>query len=187
MATPEDEKELERAFSTEQGEEAAVAYRSEPLASPPLQYVGTKKEFEVLESEKNENGLVRRITTGASSESADNEDIKSEKAGRPRKKWYKRLNPLKYRSKPPVPKERAVSREYEANFLSLLTFQWMAPIMTVCGHPFLPDYVQFGADILYRNALHAQGAFHVFSIHFISPGSLHVALHAFMSSRCTSY
>lgn len=47
------------------------------------------------------------------------------------KPWYKRVNPLKRSTKPPVPKERIVSREYKASFLSLLTFQWMAPLMSV--------------------------------------------------------
>ncbi|KAM0796432.1 ABC multidrug transporter [Usnea florida] len=46
------------------------------------------------------------------------------------KPWYKRLNPLKRSIKPPVPKERRISREYGAPFLSLLTFQWMAPLMS---------------------------------------------------------
>jgi len=42
----------------------------------------------------------------------------------------KRLNPLK-RNPPPIPEERVVSREYHANFLSKLTFQWISPIMAV--------------------------------------------------------
>lgn len=50
---------------------------------------------------------------------------------RVKKSWYKSLNPLKRGPKPPVPKERAISREYAANFWSMLTFQWMAPIMSV--------------------------------------------------------
>jgi len=47
------------------------------------------------------------------------------------KPWYKNLNPLKWGAPPPVPKVRQVSREYTANFLSLMYFQWMAPLMTV--------------------------------------------------------
>lgn len=47
------------------------------------------------------------------------------------KPWYKRLNPMKWGAPPPVPHTRQVSREYTANFLSLMTFQWMAPLMTV--------------------------------------------------------
>lgn len=49
-----------------------------------------------------------------------------------KKPWYKKsLNPLKRGPKPPVPKERTISAEYTAPFWSLLTFQWMAPIMSV--------------------------------------------------------
>ena len=47
------------------------------------------------------------------------------------KPWYKRLNPLKRSTKPPFAKERATSREYQAGFFSLLTFQWMAPLMSL--------------------------------------------------------
>ncbi|KAI9834194.1 MAG: hypothetical protein M1838_005549 [Thelocarpon superellum] len=47
-----------------------------------------------------------------------------------KKPWYKRLNPLKRSRKPPVPTERTVCREYGAPFLSLMTFQWMAPLMS---------------------------------------------------------
>jgi hypothetical protein len=48
-----------------------------------------------------------------------------------KKPWHKKLNPLRWGSPPPVPKEKIVSREYQASFLSMLTFQWMAPLMTV--------------------------------------------------------
>ncbi|KAI9890027.1 MAG: hypothetical protein M1814_004543 [Vezdaea aestivalis] len=47
-----------------------------------------------------------------------------------KKEWYKRLNPLRWANPPLVPKERVVSREYGASFLSILTFQWMDPLMT---------------------------------------------------------
>ncbi|KAI3550246.1 ABC transporter [Colletotrichum filicis] len=46
------------------------------------------------------------------------------------KPWYKTPNPLKWGGIPPVPDEKIVSREYKAGFLSLLTFQWMAPLMS---------------------------------------------------------
>jgi ATP-binding cassette subfamily C (CFTR/MRP) protein 1 len=46
-----------------------------------------------------------------------------------RSRW-KRWNPLK-RKPPPVPETRGVSREYTANFWSMLTFQWVTPIMSV--------------------------------------------------------
>lgn len=54
-----------------------------------------------------------------------------------KKPWYKTPNPMKWGSIPPIPTERGVSREATAGWFSLLTFQWMAPVMTVsalCSH-----------------------------------------------------
>jgi hypothetical protein len=48
----------------------------------------------------------------------------------PKRSLWKRLNPLK-RHPPPVPDKRGQSREYTAGFFSLLTFQWITPLMTV--------------------------------------------------------
>lgn len=48
-----------------------------------------------------------------------------------KKKWYKKINPMKWGAPPPVPETRTPSREYTASFLSLVYFQWMAPIMSV--------------------------------------------------------
>jgi len=48
-----------------------------------------------------------------------------------KKPWYKKINPLKWGKIPPVPETRRVSREYNAPFLSLVYFQWMAPLMSV--------------------------------------------------------
>lgn len=46
------------------------------------------------------------------------------------KPWYKKLNPMRWGAIPEIPKERIVSREYQAGFFSRLTFQWMNPLMT---------------------------------------------------------
>lgn len=47
------------------------------------------------------------------------------------KAWYTKVNPLRWGAIPPVPESRTPSREHTASFLSLLYFQWMAPIMSV--------------------------------------------------------
>ncbi|KFY56160.1 hypothetical protein V496_06769 [Pseudogymnoascus sp. VKM F-4515 (FW-2607)] len=47
-----------------------------------------------------------------------------------KKPWYKTPNPMKWGAIPAVPSEREVSREATAGWFSLLTFQWMAPVMT---------------------------------------------------------
>lgn len=55
-----------------------------------------------------------------------------EEANGPEKRtWGQRLNPFKRKHVPPVPTTRAPSREYQAGLLSRLTFQWMAPLMSV--------------------------------------------------------
>lgn len=51
-----------------------------------------------------------------------------------KKPWHKKLNPLKWGKTPPIPETRTVSREYGASFLSLVYFQWVAPIMSA-RHP----------------------------------------------------
>ncbi|GAB7359206.1 hypothetical protein MBLNU230_g5865t1 [Neophaeotheca triangularis] len=49
----------------------------------------------------------------------------------PRKRtWGEKINPFKSKHPPPVPDKRYPSREYKANILSKVTFQWMAPLMS---------------------------------------------------------
>ncbi|CAG8204861.1 unnamed protein product [Penicillium nalgiovense] len=48
-----------------------------------------------------------------------------------KKKWYRRLNPLRLQKIPPVPTERSVSHEHGASFFSIISFQWMSPLMKV--------------------------------------------------------
>jgi hypothetical protein len=60
----------------------------------------------------------------------------------PHAKWYRKLNPLRLRRIPPLPEKRAISREYGAGFWSMITFQWMAPLMTVS---LMPGLLQFAS------------------------------------------
>lgn len=53
-----------------------------------------------------------------------------------RRPWYQSANPLRWRPAPDAPTEPLVSPEYEAGFLSKLTFQWMTPLMSVRIPPF---------------------------------------------------
>lgn len=76
-----------------------------------------------------------RIGSGSTSGS-DADDTVKEDGGiadgtQRRTRWYTKLNPLRLRRPPPIPEERSVSREYKAGFLSLVTFQWMSPLMMV--------------------------------------------------------
>ena len=73
---------------------------------------------------------LREVRTAASA--ATTATRATTQPGPPEKKpWHKNLNPLRWGSLPPVPPERMASREYQAGFFSMLTFQWMAPLMTV--------------------------------------------------------
>jgi len=117
---------------------ASDTYTSEPVATEPLQYVGSESDLSSSDPEKDpekegaeKNGQLqatRTLTTTTTSSSLTVDSASD--APRKKKPWYKRMNPLKRGHKPPVPKQRIVSREYGAGFLSLLTFQWMAPIMS---------------------------------------------------------
>ncbi len=102
---------------------------SEPLATDPLQYVGSDSDLSSSDQGQKKEGRpdVHRTVTATTTTSTLSVEPQSEE----KKPWYKRLNPLKKSIKPPIPKERSVSREYGASFLSLLTFQWMAPLMGV--------------------------------------------------------
>ncbi|KAL4994641.1 P-loop containing nucleoside triphosphate hydrolase protein [Aspergillus recurvatus] len=64
---------------------------------------------------------------------SETESTEAESADPKAQKWYRRisLNPLRWQKVPPVPEKRTVSREYGANFLSIASFQWMAPLMKV--------------------------------------------------------
>ncbi|KAF3482936.1 oligomycin resistance ATP-dependent permease YOR1 [Arthroderma uncinatum] len=44
-------------------------------------------------------------------------------------KWYQRLNPIRLQKPPPVPSERAISKEHGASLLNVITFQWMHSLM----------------------------------------------------------
>ena len=107
---------------------------SEPLATEALRYVGSESDVSSTAPEKGSRKhgrpeVDRTLTTTTTTSSLAPQLTAAEPAMK--KPWYKRLNPLKRSKEPPVPSERIVSREYRANFLSMLTFQWMAPIMMV--------------------------------------------------------
>ena len=103
-------------------------HSSEPVDTEPLQYVGSDSDVSSShQAQKTEAQLdVHRTVTATTIAST----FSAESQTKEKKPWYKRLNPLKRSVKPPVPKERTISREHGASFLSLLTFQWMAPLMS---------------------------------------------------------
>ena len=103
----------------------------EPVALEPLQYSGSDSDGSAFDLEKQKSHLeAKRTLTTATTTSTLTVPPSVNEPGE-KKPWYKRLNPLKRSQKPPVPKTRIISREYEASFFSLLTFQWMAPLMNI--------------------------------------------------------
>ena len=114
----------------------------EPVAATePPQYATSESESSSDDSEKKEYNekreeedgdrptATRTLTTTTTTSSLALESTAA--APQKKKSWYRRLNPLKWSTKPSVPRERQISREYGASFWSLLTFQWMAPVMSV--------------------------------------------------------
>lgn len=84
----------------------------------------------ILDDDKVAETKLEPSSSLSSSGSDDHHDAPAKPNGRQTKsKWYRKLNPLRLQKIPPVPKERTVSREYGANFFSIITFQWMAPLM----------------------------------------------------------
>ncbi|KAI1312860.1 ABC transporter family protein [Xylaria venustula] len=84
-----------------------------------LEEQANRDELKRTQSYVTDASTVTRTTTRASVPAAS------------KKPWYKTPNPLLWGSVPPVPKERLESGEANAGFFSKLTFQWMAPLMSV--------------------------------------------------------
>ncbi len=115
----------------------------EAVETEPLEQVVTEKELRVnsrpdgaaLSATRSAQRSTLSRLQSSVTDASEPADDKSWKEEPQRKKWYKRLNPLRWGPTPPVPKERRVSREKDAGFFSLLTFQWMAPLMNVSVRP----------------------------------------------------
>ena len=114
---------------------AHATNEAEEVATEPKEiYAGSSGDSDTSSDHENQKteGLrpdvtrtLTTTTTASSLTAGSTTAVPTEK-----KPWYKRLNPLKWSNPPPVPKQRIVSREYRAPFFSLLTFQWMAPLMS---------------------------------------------------------
>lgn len=124
--------------------------QDEPVAEEPFERVAREEDANIenvvdkdaaesgdLEQGKNGRASLERTnsswtsTTGASEPSE--KDVRLAK-----RSWSEKINPLKKKNVPRIPDERAVCPEYKATFFSRLTFQWMAPLMSVC-RLFLPS------------------------------------------------
>lgn len=72
-----------------------------------------------------------RTGTRATDVSATTQATAAASQKQPARKWYRKLNPLRWGGVPAVPAERPPSPEHTAGFFSLLTFTWMGALMTV--------------------------------------------------------
>lgn len=104
--------------------------RDHPSTHHALQYAESESDLSLSDPEKQSppeatRTVTQTTTTSSLTVESQNPQPKGDKP------WYTQLNPFKSRRTFPVPKQRTVSREYGASFLSLLTFQWMAPLMKV--------------------------------------------------------
>lgn len=121
-------------ISTDPAGVANTTNRSEPLATKA-------DDLSIEEDDASNEGttvenIVKRpnleLTKSYATSASGLSDTASLVAEPEKKKWYQKLNPLRWSAATPVPKEREVSKEYGASFFSILVFQWMAPLMTVC-------------------------------------------------------
>jgi ATP-binding cassette subfamily C (CFTR/MRP) protein 1 len=126
-----DEKEKEwRTSNLDTKPEHTKEYK--PIVTEPLQVVGSEKDLGGDIERRSTRGNLSRLQSGTSGYSETSEDVSDTKSSvSANKKWYRKLNPLKRSKKPPVPESREVCREYQASLFSRITFQWMAPLMTV--------------------------------------------------------
>lgn len=98
----------------------------EPIVSEPDETARVKKDLDANGDKNSARGPLSRLhsaQSGVSEWSSEASDTRSSVGIK--KRWYKRMNPLKWGQKPPVPETRLPSREYSAGPLSRLTFQWM--------------------------------------------------------------
>lgn len=104
--------------------------RVEKLGEKDTNDISDAKELEE-EAAAKDTELRAAVTAASLATTATRVTTAQPPAEEKKKPWHKKLNPLRWGAPPPVPTERKVSREYQAGFFSMLTFQWMAPLMTV--------------------------------------------------------
>ena len=135
----DEEKDAVRALEQVQGEDFDLERTDEPI-----QYLevpkGSRRRPNRAESELSVHHDLEKVVsaattigTNAGSEYTEITEVTttaSRKTQQARPPWHHRLNPLRSRKIPEVPEERTISREYNAGYFSLLTFQWINPFMT---------------------------------------------------------
>jgi ATP-binding cassette subfamily C (CFTR/MRP) protein 1 len=125
-----DENEKEKEFGLVDPQAAVEnPTEAEPHDDPRYEPIRTEKGTKDLEANYEKRGELSRTQSGTSA-FTDVSDDSDAKSSLKRRKWYK-TNPLKWGPRPPVPKTRQISPEYNASIFSRLTWQWMQPLMNV--------------------------------------------------------
>ena len=88
------------------------------------------KDVDEVASLREQTEEIKRLRSYASVTSINSTDVVAN-AEPPAKKWYQKINPLRWGAIPPVPEARAVCPESEAGFFNKLFFQWQASLMQV--------------------------------------------------------
>lgn len=101
------------------------------IATEPLQSVAIQDDEKHGSEKRSQPGTVKRDSYSSGDTGSDSGPGTKAEPTQDQRSWLDKANPLKKSTKPPVPEQRGVSREHGAGFFSVLTFQWMAPLMSV--------------------------------------------------------
>ena len=104
---------------------ANATLRDDPLDPDQYERAGSEKNVD-SPTATSPSSDTDHASTNAPSVNGEPSSAKAQKVS-----WSRWLNPLKRNRPPPLPNQRQVSREYTASFFSILTWQWIAPLMTV--------------------------------------------------------
>lgn len=138
MADPGSEKEIQTPKAVPDSHaisiQSASGSRDDDYDGENAAHVSEKHgdDIERVESRsEQEDDAPKEPLAATKSYATDANVATSAAAQRAAKPWYKKMNPMRWGGIPDIPKERIVSREYQAGFFSKLTFYWMNPLMTV--------------------------------------------------------
>ena len=127
----DEEKDIERALENNTEKPEPELERPDE----PVQYLEPPRPAHLRTAGrgKSEDNVLEKVVSARSiATTATEASFAPSKPEEPKKQpWHRRLNPLRRGKIPPIPKERIVSREYNASFLSMMTFQWINPLMLV--------------------------------------------------------
>lgn len=117
---------LEPNEKDEKKDDASVSHSGKGINAFELDRIKTEQETALVKRPDDAMKKTRSHATDASETT-----VASTRAPVTSRKWYRTKNPLKWGKIPPVPDCKSPSREHKAGLFSRITFQWMAPLMSV--------------------------------------------------------